>query len=179
MAKRCQNITTRAVGKPSIQVVSRQNVILVWVRFKMSSGIPASNKIFRKNEDKWGGKPFSALDSIFSWKLNVLTDSWWMWLFYRVVNILNRLRRMIKHEKIKERESNEPCPCSICSNVLKRCKDSHLDLHLNDVSHPSPLEREIHRVGTAPSAVVGARGEEIPRLVTRKPLCVWFATCFV
>lgn len=81
----------------------------------------------------------------------------------RVVNILNRLRRMIKHEKIKERESNEPCPCSICSNVLKRCKDSHLDLHLNDVSHPSPLEREIHRVGTAPSAVVGARGEEIPR----------------
>lgn len=73
----------------------------------------------------------------------------------RVVNILNRLRRMIKHEKIKERESNEPCPCSICSNVLKRCKDSHLDLHLNDVSHPSPLEREIHRVGTAPSAVVG------------------------
>lgn len=97
----------------------------------------------------------------------------------RVVNILNRLRRMIKHEKIKERESNEPCPCSICSNVLKRCKDSHLDLHLNDVSHPSPLEREIHRVGIAPSAVVGARGEEIPRLVTRKPLCVWFATCFV
>lgn len=60
-----------------------------------------------------------------------------------VVNILNRLRRMIKHEKIKERESNEPCPCSICSNVLKRCKDSHLDLHLDDVSHPSPLEREI------------------------------------
>lgn len=79
---------------------------------------------------------------------------------------------MIKHEKIKERESNEPCPCSICSNVLKRCKDSHLDLHFDDVSHPSPLEREIHRVGTAPSAVVGARGEEIPRLVTRKPLCV-------
>lgn len=76
----------------------------------------------------------------------------------RVVNILNRLRRMIKHEKIKERESNEPCPCSICSNVLKRCKDSHLDLHLNDVSHPSPLEKGNTPSGNCSISCSGGKG---------------------
>lgn len=64
--------------------------------------------------------------------------------FICVVNILNRLRRMIKYEKIKERKSNELCLCFICSNVLKRCKDFYLDLYFNDVFYFFLLEREIY-----------------------------------